>query len=205
MLYDLFYTLKWRWWMIKTQCFYRLVFGSIGPRSTICRPMYLAHPENMYFGRHVRVREMARLETIPDYDDQHFTPRLEVGDDVGFEQGLHLSCADRIQIGNRVTISAYVMILDSAHGCADLSKSVLDQTLTTDPVSIGDGCFIGLGARILPGVHLGANCTVGTNAVVLKGDYLPGSVLVGVPARCVKRYDFEQGIWRATDRNGQFL
>ena len=204
-MYDWIYKFKWKWWMLKTKYFYKLFLGSIGEKSTICKPMYLAHLENMYLGKHVRVREFARLETIVEYDNQRFTPRLEIGDDVGFEQGLHMTCADSIKIGNNTTISAYVMIMDCFHDYADLTKSVVDQPLFTKPVIIEDGCFIGLGARIMPGTHLGKHCSVGSNAVVTGGIWPDYSILVGAPAYCIKRYDVEQKTWRKTDKKGEFI
>lgn len=204
-MYDLFYAIKWKWWMLKTRTFYRIFFGSIGKRSTICRPMYIAHPENIYLGQHVRIREFARLETEVQYNDQILTPKLEVGNDVGFEQGLHMTCGEYIHIGNDVTISAYVYITDCEHEYQDLHTNVIDQTLTTKPVIIGDGCFIGLGARIFPGTTLGEHCVVGTNTVLKGQTYPPYSVIVGVPAKIVKRYDMQLKRWRKTDREGNFI
>lgn len=205
MWYETFYKIKWHWWMLKTKTLYRHCFGAIGSRSTICRPMYIAHPENMYLGNHVRVREFARLETIIEYDDQKFSPTLTIGNDVGFEQGLHMTCSDSITIGNSVVVLAYVMITDSTHATGDFTKSVLDQELTTSPVVIEDGCFIGLGARIFPGTHLGKHCSVGSNAVVTGGIYPDYCVLVGAPAKCIKRYDMKNKVWRKTDEKGRFI
>ena len=182
-MYDLFYAIKWKWWMLKTRTFYRIFFGSIGKRSTICRPMY----------------------TEVQYNDQILTPKLEVGNDVGFEQGLHMTCGEYIHIGNDVTISAYVYITDCEHEYQDLHTNVIDQTLTTKPVIIGDGCFIGLGARIFPGTTLGEHCVVGTNTVLKGQTYPPYSVIVGVPAKIVKRYDMQLKRWRKTDREGNFI
>lgn len=204
-MYDLIYALKWKWWMLKTKTFYRIFFGSIGTRSTICRPMYIAHPENMYLGRHVRIREFARLETEVRYNDQILHPRLEIGNDVGFEQGLHLACAESIKIGNNVTVSANVYITDCEHQYQDLETNVIDQKLTTNPVVIEDGCFIGLGARILPGTILHKHCVVGTNTVVRGGVYPAYSVITGVPGKVVKRYNTATKQWEKTDAAGNFI
>ena len=46
---------------------------------------------------------------------------------------------------------------------------------------IGDGVFVGAGARILGAVRLGDGCTVGANAVVIH-DVPAGATAVGVPA-----------------------
>jgi serine O-acetyltransferase len=51
---------------------------------------------------------------------------------------------------------------------------------------LGDGVFVGAGARVLGGVHVGDGASVGANAVVL--DDVPAhATAVGVPARIVSR------------------
>jgi acetyltransferase-like isoleucine patch superfamily enzyme len=50
---------------------------------------------------------------------------------------------------------------------------------------IGDNCFIGAQAIVMPGVRIGANCIVGAGAVVTR-DAPAGSVLAGNPARILR-------------------
>lgn len=52
-----------------------------------------------------------------------------------------------------------------------------DETWPT----IGDGAFLGVGARVLGGITIGAHARVGANAVVLT-DVAPATTVVGVPA-----------------------
>jgi serine O-acetyltransferase len=47
---------------------------------------------------------------------------------------------------------------------------------------LGDGVFIGAGAKVIGPVNIGAEARVGANAVVVH-DVPPGSTVVGVPAR----------------------
>lgn len=202
---EVVYAVRWKYNMYKTRLYWKYLFGKIGERSTICKPLLLNRPDKMFLGNHVRIREMARLEAITEYNEKKFEPRLEIGDDTGFEQGLHMTCAESIIIGKQVTVSAYVMIQDCTHEYEDIQKNVLDQKLITKPVKIGDGCFIGLGARILPGVKLGKHCIVGANSVVRMGNYDDYSILVGNPAICVKKYDVENRIWRETNPKGNFI
>jgi serine O-acetyltransferase len=51
---------------------------------------------------------------------------------------------------------------------------------------IGDGVFIGAGAKIVGPVTIGANARIGANAVVL-GDVPPDTTAVGIPARVIAR------------------
>ena len=51
-------------------------------------------------------------------------------------------------------------------------------------ITVGNNCFIGNGATILPGVTVGDNSIVGAGSVVTK-DIPSGSVAAGVPARVI--------------------
>jgi maltose O-acetyltransferase len=56
---------------------------------------------------------------------------------------------------------------------------------TGKPVTIGDKCWIGGGAIILPGVTIGDGCTIGAGSVVTKS-LPPRSVAAGNPCRILK-------------------
>lgn len=161
--------IHWKWRQLISFLYWRRVFGSLGDKSTICKPMHINHPEQIFCGRHVRIRQFARIEAVVEYNDQRLSPRLEIGDDTGFEQGLHLTCGESVKIGKNCVVLPYVMITDLTHEYDDLDTNVLNQELTSDPVEIGDGCLIGCGARIMPGAHLGRHCVVGANSVVMGG------------------------------------
>jgi serine O-acetyltransferase len=50
---------------------------------------------------------------------------------------------------------------------------------------IGDGVFIGAGARVLGPIRVGADAVIGANAVVVS-DVAPAAVVAGVPARQIQ-------------------
>jgi serine O-acetyltransferase len=52
--------------------------------------------------------------------------------------------------------------------------------------TVGDGAFIGAGAKILGAIEIGPGARVGANAVVLT-DIPPGATAVGIPARVVRQ------------------
>lgn len=54
------------------------------------------------------------------------------------------------------------------------------------PITLGEDCWIGMNAVIMPGVTIGRGCVVGSNAVVTC-DLPPYTVAVGVPARVIKQ------------------
>lgn len=131
--------------------------------------------------------------------DQHmgvrYSPSCNFGDRCYFGSDAVISCTKSITFGNDVVTSSRVFIGDSYHGYEDVQRPVIAQPMSEGAdVVIGDGCFLGIGCAILPGVTLGRNCVVGANAVVTKSfpDY---SILVGVPARLIRQYNPRQGVW----------
>lgn len=66
--------------------------------------------------------------------------------------------------------------------------------------TIGERCFVGVGAIILGDVSIGDGATVAAGAVVLK-DVPPGCVVAGVPARIVKEPNDRGGIPDCTSCN----
>ena len=54
------------------------------------------------------------------------------------------------------------------------------------PVMIEDGCWIGGGVIILPGVTIGQKCVIGAGSVVTK-DIPANSLAVGNPCRVIRK------------------
>jgi len=53
---------------------------------------------------------------------------------------------------------------------------------------IGDGCYIGPGAKIFGGISIGSRCVIGANSVVGKS-FPDGVTVAGVPARIISHRD----------------
>ena len=101
------------------------------------------------------------------------TPIL-IGDESNIQDGAvgHSDPDAPLIIGARVTVGHQAIL----HGC-----------------TIGDGCLIGMGARVLNGAVLGENCLVGAGALVTEGKvFEPGMLIVGTPARAVRALSEEQ-------------
>jgi carbonic anhydrase/acetyltransferase-like protein (isoleucine patch superfamily) len=101
------------------------------------------------------------------------TPIL-IGDESNIQDGAvgHSDPDAPLIIGARVTVGHQAIL----HGC-----------------TIGDGCLIGMGARVLNGAVLGENCLVGAGALVTEGkQFEPGMLIVGSPARAMRALSDEQ-------------
>lgn len=66
--------------------------------------------------------------------------------------------------------------------------------LEAKKVTIGSGCWIGEKAIILPGITLGEKCIVAAGSIVTKS-FPAYSLIGGVPAKLLKRYNFEKHLW----------
>ena len=82
-------------------------------------------------------------------------------------------------IGNNVNISQGVTIGQTNRG----PKSGVPK--------IGDGVYIGPGAKIIGAIHIGNNVAIGANAVVTH-DVPDNAVVVGVPARVISMNGAEE-------------
>lgn len=117
----------------------------------------------------------------------HFTSTVTSPYNIKIGKGVKKSFAVSgncyIQGGNGIIIGAGTIF---APGCKVISANHdqmdLDKHLKDEPIVIGEYCWIGTNAVLLPGVTLGNNCVVGAGAVVTKS-FPERSVLVGVPAR----------------------
>lgn len=164
--------------------FYKFVFKKIGAKTKIYPSLFLT-PKFIEVGHSVVIWDYARIEGIDSYTFQRFSPEISIGNFVTIQQGLHLTCAQDLVIGDHTDIMHHVTITDIEHSMDELNKQICEQKLIVKPTKIGKYCFIGAGARILAGTTLGDNCVVGANSVV-KGEFKAGSVIVGAPARVLK-------------------
>lgn len=173
-------------WVIRA-ILYGVIFGKFGFPSYIGPPAFLLGARRMYVGKRVRIFPGLRAEC-------HGPGRVFIRDNVAIGQGFHITCMGDLRIGEGTLITGYVSVTDIEHEYGTVNVPILNQAMTCKSTEIGKNCFIGMGARIQAGTILGDGCIVGANAVV-RGVFPPHSVLVGAPARVVKRYNLELGVW----------
>lgn len=155
-------------------------------------------------GRSVYIGANCRIEGINRYNNKRYCPEIVLANGVSIQQNAHITCANRIFIGEHSAIAANVTITDINHPYLDITVPIEKQDIEVGEVYIEDGSKIYNNAVILPNVHIGKHCVIGANSVVNK-DIPDYSVAVGAPARVVKRYCFETGVWRKTDESGDFV
>lgn len=105
---------------------------------------------------------------------------ITLGDEVSVNTGSHLVAHREITIGQNTAIGEYVSIRDQEH-LHTPETGVRGQGFTSDPVAIGDNCWIGRGVLIRPGTRIGAGSIVAANSVVC-GRFPDNVLIAGAPA-----------------------
>ncbi len=84
-----------------------------------------------------------------------------------------------------MVLSERVFVGDNNHGFSHPEVPIMQQpNRAGEPIRIGRGSWIGVGAAQLPGVSLGNNSVVGANSVVHRGSY-PSHAVIGPPPATV--------------------
>lgn len=147
------------------------LFGSIGANVSVGLPFICDYGKNIYIGTNVSVNMNCTF----------------------------VDC-NKIEIGNNVLIASNVQIYTATHPVELADRLTPDWNPDSEeyfcrtyalPVKIGDGCWIGGGAIILPGVSIGEGTVIGAGSVVTKS--IPSNcVAVGNPCRVIKRINGKQ-------------
>lgn len=118
-----------------------------------------------------------------------------IGNNVSINMNCTFVDCNKIQIGNQVLVSSNVQIYTSTHpielseritpGWNPESGEYFCRTYAL-PVKIGDGCWVGGGVIILPGVTIGDGTVIGAGSVVTK-DISGNCVAAGNPCKVLRR------------------
>lgn len=109
---------------------------------------------------------------------------LTIGANFGMTGG-SIVAAERITIGNRVTVGANCTIIDTDfHPLNPEQRLLHPQDAKTAPIVIEDDVFIGMHCLILKGVTIGKGSVIGAGSVVTRS-VPPGVIAAGNPARVI--------------------
>ncbi len=189
--------------------------GAIGPRHRRARAFHafgagsmIAFPQSVLFGEGRialgSASTIGPLATVsagmPSQMGMRGEPIITIGDRCTLGKGIGIVGHERIEIGNDIWTGHFVYITDQNHGYEDLDLPIGVQMWKNEPVSIGDGSWLGHGAIVLPGSRIGRHVVIAAGAVVA-GLHVPdNSVVAGVPARVVRRYVAGEG-WVTVPRD----
>jgi acetyltransferase-like isoleucine patch superfamily enzyme len=112
---------------------------------------------------------------------------LAIGDDAMLQAGGGLEFGDDVLLGPGVKIWTQTHVTDS------IEIPIQAQGYSYAAVSIGDDCWIGANAFIMPGVRLPRGCVVAAGSVVGVKAYREYAILIGNPARPIRYRDAPRG------------
>jgi acetyltransferase-like isoleucine patch superfamily enzyme len=105
---------------------------------------------------------------------------LIIGQHSAITKNHHIDCTNVIQIGDFVTIAGYASQL--------LTHSInIEQNIQdSNPIYIGDYCFVGTSSTILGGANLPSYSVLGANSLLNKSYSLSYRLYAGNPAKEIK-------------------
>jgi acetyltransferase-like isoleucine patch superfamily enzyme len=186
--------------LVLRKALYPSLLGACGRNVVFGQNVVLRHPHKIRIGSNVVIDDNCLVDAKGDTNTG-----IRIGDGVFVGRNTILSCkngdieladganlgfncevfsASRVTIGRSVLMAAYSYVIGGDHDFSDPAKPVLEQTRTSAGVAIGDGVWVGAGAKILDGVTIGDGAVIGAGAVVR--DAVPANAIaVGIPARVV--------------------
>jgi acetyltransferase-like isoleucine patch superfamily enzyme len=151
-------------------------FGSGAVRARVYRAIGLDIAASAFI--------MGNLELLSG-SPEAFYEKLRVGSDTVIGNHVTINLDGPVTVGGNVSLSPFVRIYTSTHQLGPGSSRRMPGVLAK-PVVIEDGCWVGLGAMILPGVTIGHGSVVAAGAVVTQ-EVPPDSYVEGNPAQVVRR------------------
>ncbi|HEY0758386.1 MAG TPA: acyltransferase [Acidisarcina sp.] len=91
---------------------------------------------------------------------------------------------DMLHIGENVRIGPFLRVITATHDIGPSHQRGLIEVVGK-PVRINDGCWIGSGVTILPGVSIEKGCVIAAGSVVYETTEADG-LYAGNPARRVR-------------------
>ena len=158
----------------------------------------LLAPLYQHRGRHSKIYRSVRMDTPPyrtfSLGDHSVVESFScinnaVGDVVIGDHtriGLHNTIIGPVAIGQHVNLAQGIVVTALNHNYSIPDQRIDQQGVTTAAVTIGNDCWIGANAVILPGVTIGEHSVVAAGAVVTK-DVPSHSLVAGVPAKIIKQ------------------
>lgn len=181
------------------------LFAYFGEKAKIRPPFRILNPQRIAIGDFSSIREgchinaFVDLSFLMDYIDPvyraafaaeqyRYDPRIEIAREVQIGRYAFMSCTRAITIERNVVLSERVFIGDNNHSFSHPDVPIVQQpNKAGEPVVVGAGSWIGVGAALLAGTRLGRNCVVGANSVCAGGEFPSHAVIGPEPAKVLYR------------------
>lgn len=169
------------------------------PQARIIRlPVYIRGKKGIKGAKGLTTGVNLRIDIINSKEN---APILSIGNNVEFNDYVHIGVAKGVSIGDNTLIASKVFISDHNHGSyagsfhSDPNEKPIERVLESREINIGKNVWIGEFVAILPGVTIGDGAIVGAMSVVSR-DIPANSIAVGSPARVIKTFDDLTKTWK---------
>ncbi|MGA2928213.1 MAG: acyltransferase [Solirubrobacteraceae bacterium] len=117
--------------------------------------------------------------------------RIRIGAGTFLNLGVMIAAMDLVEIGSHCMLANGCYVSDASHRYDDPVAPVPYQGFTSKgPTRIADNVWCGANVAVTTGVTIGERCVIGANSVVTC-DIPPFSIAAGVPARVLRRIEYE--------------
>jgi acetyltransferase-like isoleucine patch superfamily enzyme len=188
--------------LVLRKVFYPRLLGACGRNVVFGQNVVLRHPGKIRLGDNVVIDDNCLLDAKGDGNagitigSGVFVGRntilsckngdIELGDRTNIGFNCEVFSASRVVLGADALLAAYCYIVGGDHDYSDGATAVLAQGRVSRGVTLGEGVWMGSGAKVLDGVEVGPHAIIGAQAVVR--EHVPAyGIAVGVPAKVVGR------------------
>jgi len=177
---------------------YPWLLGSCGRNVVFGKDVVLRHPHKIHIGDNVVIDDHCLIDAKGEANQGIrigsgvFIGRnsilsckngdITLGDGVNIGFNCEVFSAGQVTIGPNTLLAAYAYLIGGDHDFSDPGVAVNAQPRRAVGIRVGEGVWVGAGAKVLDGVTIGDRAIVGAGAVVLS-DIPAGARAVGVPAR----------------------
>jgi acetyltransferase-like isoleucine patch superfamily enzyme len=186
--------------LVLRKALYPLLLGACGRNVVFGQNVVLRHPHKIRIGDNVVIDDNCLVDAKGETNHG-----ITIGNGVFIGRNSILSCKDgditlgdganvgfnceifsasTVTVGRDTLIAAYCYLIGGDHDFSDPSVPIVAQARRSMGVSVGEGAWLGAGAKILDGVTIGDRAIVGAAAVVREA-VPPGAIAVGIPAKIV--------------------
>ena len=163
--------------LVLRRSLYPLLLGACGRNVVFGQNVVLRHPHKIHVGDNVVVDDNCLIDAKGESNagiriaSGVFIGRntilsckngdidLADGANIGFN--CEIFSASRVHVGRNALIAAYCYLIGGDHDFSDAARPVLEQARKSAGITVGDGAWLGAGAKVLDGVVIGANAEIG--------------------------------------------
>lgn len=165
--------------------------GRLGSNANIGKDCSIIGGKNILIGSNFYAESSLRLQTWEVYRGKPtgYSPTLMIGNNVSFMSNCHISCLNKVTIGDGCLFGDNVFVSDNSHGSNSIDEiqilPIKRDLFSKGSISIGNNVWVGRNVCILSNVTIGDNSIIGANSVVNK-DIPANCVAAGNPAKVIK-------------------